>query len=256
VKKNRKKNTKKPIVVYWSPDSLPSRQGNMVLLDMKPIPLMNEIRNRRMKNFLIPPNPIKPLTPGNYQLCAALHTLVENMFVIKAPFDADIRLMEDGSIDPSCKYADWFGERIPSIENTFSIDFDYSSYFFSEEPLIVELTPPYMHQTSQPEYGFLSSAQMDISSWFRGFVLIYQLWENKRHVTFKAGEPIAYLNFKTDRPIIFKEFKVTEELLNLSFSCTNYKNFIPFIPMEQLYELFNKTSMKKRVLEEIKKNLV
>ncbi len=251
-----KKDKKNPIIVYWSPDSLTFRQGQMVLLDMKPIPLINEIRNRRLKNFSFPLSPIKQLTPGNYQLCAALHTHTKNVFMIKAPFDADIKLMEDGSIDPSCKYANWFGERIPSIENTFSVDFDYSSFFFSEEPLLVELTPPYMHQTSQPEYGFLSSAQIDISSWFRGFVLIYQLWENKRNVTFKAGEPIGYLNFKTDRPIIFKEFKVTEELVSLSSSCTNYKNIIPFTPMQELYELFNKTSMKKRVLEEIKKNLV
>jgi hypothetical protein len=252
----RKKNKKDPIIVYWSPDSLPFRQGQMTLLDMKPVPVMNEIRNRRTKNIKVPLTPSREITPGNYQLCSALHTHTENMFMIKAPFDADIKLTEDGSIETSCKYADWFGERISSIENTFSIDFDYSLYLFSEEELLVELTPPYMHKTSQPEYGFLSSVQIDISSWFRGFVLIYQLWENKRNVFFKAGEPIGYLRFKTDRPIIFKEFKVTEELLGLAGACLNYKNIIPFIPMEKLYELFHKTSMKKRVLQEIKKNTI
>jgi hypothetical protein len=249
-------NKKNPIIVYWSPEATIEKEHQQVLLDIELRSLMADIQKRRAINPISPKNAQSFQFGTGYNLCSALHELADNTYIIKAPFDADIVLDETGSVMQQGKKFDWFYDRTTSIENGFCVDFDLSYFFFCEEPLEVSITPPYMHQTNQPNYGFISSVKWDISSWFRGFVLIYQLWPNKKNVYFNKDEPIAYLHFDTDRKVIFKEFKLNQEILNIANSCGNYKFILNFEPMQKLYKIFNGTSMKKRLVEQIKNNLI
>lgn len=245
----------KPIVVYWAPEAIIQKQHQQLLLEMPLIPVMKDILKRRNKEIILKgPNEEDPNANG-YQMCTALHELSNNLYYIKAPFDVDIYFNEDGSLI-NRDYLGWFKERNSSIENALSADFDFSYMFFSEEKLDVSITPPYLHQTSQPEYGFVCAVKWDISSWFRPHVLIYQLWQNKKSIHFKKDEPLAYLKFETSRPIIFQEYKVTEEILNILNACLSHKFIIPFQPMKELYRRFNQTSIKKRLIVEIKKNVI
>jgi hypothetical protein len=244
-----------PIIVYWAPEAVLEKEHQQVLLDMNLRPVLADIQKRRAKNLIARSTPHDPYSNG-YQMCSALHEMANNMYYIKAPFDVDIFFNEDGFINNNQEKSDWFITRISSIEGGKSADFDYPYMLFSEEKLEVSLTPPYLHQTSQPEYGFICAVKWDISSWFRGHVLIYQLWEGKNRIYFKKDDPLAYLTFHTDRPIIFKEYKITQEILNIMNACLGHKNIIPFETMKTLYQKFTKTSMKKRLLAEIKNNLV
>jgi hypothetical protein len=245
----------KPIVVYWAPEAIPQREHQQLLLEMPLIPVMKDIHKRKNKKFTTKGNNPEDPHGNGYQMCTALHELSKNLYYIKAPFDVDVYFNEDGSrVDGG--YSSWFKERSSSIDNAFSADFDFGYMLFSEEKLDVSITPPYLHQTSQPEYGFICAVKWDISSWFRPHILIYQLWQNKKRIHFKKDEPLAYLKFETSRPIIFKEYKITEEILNILNSCLNHKFVVPFQPMEDLYRRFNQTSMKKRLIAEIKKNVI
>ena len=247
---------KEPIVVYWSPEAILEKQNQQILLDIKPKPLMSDILKRRAINPKTPKNAIFTQFGTGYHECMALHELIDNAYVIRSPFDASITLDETGSVIQDGKRHLWFMDRTTSIQNAFSVDFDLSYFFFCEEPLEVSITPPYLHQTHQPEYGFISSVKWDISSWFRGFILIYQLWEGKNKIYFEENEPLAYLHFHTDRKIIFKEFKLTKEIIDIGFACTTHKHILPFQPMKKLYKRFNSTSIKKRLSNEIKNNLI
>ena len=245
----------KPIIVYWAPEAILQREHQQLLLEMPLLPVMKDVHKRRNKVFTPKgPNNEDPFGNG-YQMCTALHELSNNLYYIKAPFNVDISFNEDGSVITG-EYSNWFKERSTSINDALSADFDFSYMFFSEEKLDVSITPPYLHQTSQPEYGFICAVKWDISSWFRPHILIYQLWKNKKRIHFKKDEPLAYLKFETSRPIVFKEYKITEEILNILNSCLNHKFIVPFQPMEDLYRRFNQTSIKKRLIAEIKKNIV
>ena len=246
---------KEPIIVYWAPEAIIQREHQQILLEMELQPVLKDIHKKRSKKIFFQSNDLNDPLPNGYHMCAALHELCNNMYYIKAPFDAHITFFED-LYSKQGEHADWFRHRHSSIEGAMSADFDYNYMLFCEENLEVSITPPYLHQTSQPEYGFICSVKWDISSWFRPHVLIYQLWKGKNQIYFKKNEPIAYLTFHTDRPIIFKEYKITEEILNISFACLRHKSIIPFQTMENLYKRFTKTSLKKRLYNEIKKNLV
>jgi hypothetical protein len=250
---NLKKDT---ITVYWCPDESAFRQNQQVLLDLKPKSLFSElIKNRNLK---IHKN--KDFFGGGYQMCPAFEELSHNMYVVKSPFSAKMKLNDDGTIvrpttDP-IPYHQWFQERNPSFNNSFALDFSISYMFFCEEPLEVSLTPPYMHKTTTSNYGFLSSVKWDISSWFRPFIFIYHLWENINEFEVVDNEVLGYLKFHTNKKIEFKEFNMTESLQNQALSCSQHKFIQPWKTMRQLYEVFHKTSMNSRVLKEIKKNLV
>jgi hypothetical protein len=245
----------KPIIVYWAPEAILEKEHQQLLLEMPLILVMKDIQKRRNKKTM--PRGVNQEDPfGNgYQMCTALHELSNNLYYIKAPFDVDISFDENGSIING-PYSGWFKQRHSSIDNAISADFDFSYMLFCEEKLNVSITPPYLHQTSQPEYGFVCAVKWDISSWFRPHILIYQLWKNKKNIHFKKNEPLAYLKFETNRPVIFKEYKITQEILNILNSCLGHKFIVPFQSMEDLYRRFNQTSIKKRLIAEIKKNVI
>jgi len=253
----KKKNKLEPIIVYWAPHAIPERDAQQVLLDFKPRPLMAEIHKRRAIDPMRPQSLQHDYEPfGNgYQLCAALHTFANNLFVIKSPFEVMVRLNEEGQIIPD-NYSAFFHERVSSTRDAFSLDFDIGFLLFCEEPLSVTLMPPFAHRTKQPESGFLTFVDFDISSWFRPFVLIYQLWEGVRHLYIDKDEPIAYLKFNTERPVEFREFTVSPEINHIASACADHKKILPFQSMQELYCRFKRTQMDKRVIKEIKKNLV
>jgi hypothetical protein len=247
---------KEPIVVYWAPEATIKKEHQQIMLENSLKPVMFDIQKRRNKNYFgKPENPEEPL--GNfYHMCTALHELTKNMFYIKAPFDVNIEFDDNGIIKPDQMYSGWFKNRVTSLTGGVAADFDFNYMLFCEESLNISVTPPYLHQTSQPEYGFVSSVKWDIGSWFRPIVIIYQLWENKKNIYFNKEEPIAYIKFETDRDIVFKEYKITDTILNISDTCLNHKFIVPFEPLEKLYKKFTQTSIKKRLLYEIKNNLV
>lgn len=255
---SKSKNKKNPIIVYWCPEALLERLPQQIMLDIKPKSLMSEIQKRRAKTPIVP-EIIKERVLGNgsgYHMCAALHELARNIFVIKAPFDAIVSIDETGAVVKNKEYSSWFVDRSGSIQDGFAVDFDMSFYLFCEENLEVSITPPYMHKTNQPEYGFLSAVKWDISSWFRAFVLIYQLWPGKNTIYFKKDEPIGYLNFHTDREIIFKEYRLTKEIIDIANGCAYFKFTVGNETMSKMYERFTKTSMKKRLTKAIKENII
>ncbi len=245
---------KEKITVYWSPWSLPERASSMMLLDIKPVSLMSDIQKRRAKNPIIPP--VSDLWAGDYQACSALHTFTKNTFIIKSPITAEVELDQNGVIIENSFYSNWFTERISSIENSFSIDLDLSYLFFSEENLTAEITPPHMHKTIHSQYGFPVVGQMDISSWFRPFPVVFQLWENTRSLKIQEGEPLLYLRFNTDKQVEFKKFFMTESLFHKAKACIDYKQNFRFQPLSKLYSIFNSYGLRGQVLKEIKENIV
>jgi hypothetical protein len=245
-----------PIVVYWAPEAILEKEHQQIMLDIALRPVISDIQKRRNKT-IIPAGPnIGDPHANGYHKCTALHELTKNMFYIKAPFSVDIEFDDSGKIKRGQNYSGWFHDRETSLKNGNAADFDLCYMFFCEESLDVSITPPYLHKTSQPEYGYVSAVKWDIGSWFRPFVLIYQLWEGKKKIYFEKDEPLAYLNFHTDREIIFKEYKINQEIINITNACLRHKTIIPLETMKKLYDRFTKTSMKKRLLSEIKKNLI
>ena len=252
---------KEPIVVYWMPHTIPDYQYNMLLLDNLTFKsVMRDISTRRAKNPKLPVSQkwqVEDMARGSYHLCTALHNLVDNVYYLESPFDVDIKLDENGTIlRTQNSYENWFRERGQTIENAFNLDFLAEMSLFCEEPLEISYTPPYLHQTTQTSYGFVSSVKFSISSWFRPIVCIYQLWPGVKELKIKKGEPFVYVHFHTNRPIVFKQVQMTETIMSISKACLTHKFSHKFQPLEWMYKKFNEKGLKESLLKEIKNNVL
>jgi hypothetical protein len=250
---------KDPIIVYWASEESIEREHQQVLLDLKPVSVMSDLQKRKSKTLLTrstnSADKMDVLANG-YHMCSALHELIDNMYYIKAPFSAKVDFNEDGMVDRTQYFSSWFRERHTSTEGAFAADFELSYSLFCEESLEVKFTPPYLHQTSQPEYGFICSTKVNIGKWYRPFVLIYQLWPGKKSIYFNQDDPLAYFEFDTDRPVVLKEFRITPTIVEIQNACLRHKTILHFEKMQRLYDRFTKTSMRQRLLDEIKKNVI
>ena len=142
------------------------------------------------------------------------------------------------------------------MDNAFNVDFDYEIHIFCEESVEVSVTPPYLHQSSIPKYGFVSSAKWDISAWFRPVVILFQLWPNVKKLHIKQGEPLLYMSFNTDRPIIFKQFRQTRTVYNIALACLHHKRMFAFLPLKVMYDKFIRQGLRDDLLKEIKNNII
>ena len=259
---------KKPIKIYWSPEMYMDKAMNSVLFKLKPEKLIfnNLNKNSLMADFHKNRNdrseePLSNKTSEHvdtdgYQFCTALHNLIDTTYIFRAPFDADVSFDDNSLIIRNEQNYLYWGNRDGSFKNNISVDLLLGFIMFSEESLDFSITPPYMHKTSQTDWGFLCSVKWDIARWFRPVVFIFQLWEGKKRLYFKAGEPLAYFTFHTDRPIDFIEFKMTTDIHEMLQACLRHKVIIKFEKLHELYDRFVASGMRNRVLTEIKKNVI
>jgi hypothetical protein len=243
-----------PLIIYWAICAVENSAHRTLLADIHFNSVMKDISKRRAKSPKVPRSK-NYLAQGSYHLCTALHNLSDNMFFLNSPFDIDIELDNEGQIIPS-KRSEWFNERGQTMDDAFNLDFDYEIHLFSEDPVEITLTPPYLHQSSIPKYGFVSAVKWDISSWFRPVVLIFQLWPGVRELRIKQGEPLMYISFNTERQIVFKQFRQTPTVRQISTACLEHKFLFQFLPLKKMYDKFFRQGLRDDLLKEIKNNII
>jgi hypothetical protein len=247
---------KKPIKVYYSYVTELMASDDQVLFNFKPESLMSDIKKKRVKEYR-PLNTEEEISSTGYHVCTALHEMLDNAYILKAPFDAEVYLDNTGAIIRSLgKNNYFFGNRMPSFENYKCVDFKLSLVLFSEEDLDISLLPPFFHKGQQPEYGFLSFGKFNIASWFRPVPVIFHLWEGSDRLYFNEGDPIGYINFHTNRRIQFEQFQMTPNIQSIVDATLKFKYLSMFEPLSKLYERFRGSGMRDRTLKEIKENII
>jgi hypothetical protein len=237
---------RKPIIVYWSYATTRQNYPFMRLLDSKPQSLFKEMFKDEVgasyKN-------------DRYSSCPSARILMNNMFFCSLPFDAEVHL-SDGNIVSSSHDGWWMISAEPMMNRT-RLDFDMGWTFFCEEPLEIEVTPPYMHKSTSSE-GFMAAGILDIGRWFRSVNLTWILEKDQKSLSIKKEEPLIYFKFKTDRKVIFKEFVPTDITFSAFMAVPRHSRAIGKLEptLEKRYNLFAKTKMAKLLLREIKENLV
>jgi len=254
-------NKKDPIVIYYGFHSTLRNQYEATLLNLSPKSLMQYIlKQRSIINNTLHREPRSDISSPGYHVCPALHDLADNIYIVNSPFDIDIKFHDNNFIDRSYGNAGYcLSDRFGSFSDSMSADFVYELLMFSEEELEISITPPYMHNTLLSNYGFTSAAKLNIGKWFRPIPIIFHSWPGVKELKVKKDEPFIYINIENNenRKIIFKEFIETEELKKIVHNIATHKDLIQgFQPLKALYEIFSKSSMKNRILKEIKANLV
>lgn len=230
---------KDEVVIYWSPLTVPAPklQTHVNLLWGPPVPVL----------------PL--LEQGAYRKCTAANDSLKNTYTFLHPKDVVITY-DVNTKQFSSDFDGWYVRPDEPVEGRPGIEYDFHWTFFCEEPMLMKLTPPYLHNTSDRATTTIASGQFDISKWFRAINPSYIFWKGCNSIQLTKGEPIFYLEFFTDKKIILKQFEMNERLQYAALETAALSKVFPYEPLKMKYYRFIRGNRHKSVLKLIKENLL
>lgn len=208
----------------------------------KPQSVIQSFLNNRQKN-------------DNLNKCPAFIEDTKNVFYIKSLYEYSFDIKNE-SIVSEYYDQDFFNKHviIRSLEEKM-FSFSQSFIFFTDsDSLEMRLEFPYLEDNNITERCKVLTGSFDIGKVYRGIDFAFIL--KKQFFSFKIeeGEPFLYLRFNTKEKINFIQYKDTPILQSYRNDYSNsYKNSIIKKKLNDYY-YFSKN--KKRILEEINKNIV
>ena len=246
---------KNPLVIYWSPYVSTFGGGNNMLYQ-EPETLFKSLMDRKSDD-------VKDRTPWSYLSCPAASNRLKRTFVFRSPITAEYEFdftdKENPIVNPiSQTYYEYSVNRRSVLKDSAIISFQIKHLAFCEESVEALFHPPMMFRPGYMQYGTSIPGSFDISKWFRPHVFEVQMWDQKGIFRIEEGEPLFCLEIPVnDRDIILKRFRVSENLVSYSNNIVDSSRFIGhFSPLSKKYKWFERTSMAKLIMKEIRNNLV
>jgi hypothetical protein len=241
---------KEEIIVYWSP----GLHSNFYLNYKEPEPAIKELRQLG-HNLIHSDNDMH-----NFLKCPAVLNSSKNTFAISSP--AEIKIKWDGSTISTPDHDQEFFDNWLLARDTSSGFFSFNLckfLFFTEEPSlnIKQKNAIYSNNEFTKKIGIIEGS-FDIGQWCR-FMDIGMFFKEPGTVNININDVLYYLEIFTDKKIIFKKFYLTPELKNLLLTniSVKHKKKSPIATyFKELYLLFNQSKIKKRIIKEIKDNLL
>jgi len=194
----------------------------------------------------------------NIFACKSFLQYTKNMYLMKNPFDLDIRIEKNQILNfGNKKLNNMLQTRLLQVENAYNFNYTPSYIFFSEESLEMEILSPFMHKNTFCKNGYIYPGVFNINGWFRPVNASLQFYDNtdKTIVSLK-GDPLMYIRFLTDEPVKLKRFAINQELKDIMSTTTIYKRYDPNRSLNYLYDKFTKSGLQKKTLKLIKENLI
>ena len=194
----------------------------------------------------------------NIFACKSFLQYTKNMYLMKNPFDLDIRIEKNQVLNfGNKKLNNMLQTRLLQVENVYNFNYTPSYIFFSEESLEMEILSPFMHKNTFCKNGYIYPGVFNINGWFRPVNASLQFYDNtdKTIVSLK-GDPLMYIKFLTDEPVKLKRFAINQELKDIMSTTTIYKRYDPNRSLNYLYDKFTKSGLQKKTLKLIKENLI
>ena len=236
---------KDTIVVYWGVLTAPDRQTLTNLIWQPPVSLISTL----------------PKTPtdsrASYRSCKSSVPIFKRTFALLNHRSVYFKYTGEGldSTEYETDFDAWIPEPSP-MAGCRRVDYDYSWFFFCEEPLIMRQYPPYLHNTSAGKTAYVPTGEFDISKWFRSVNPTFILWEGQTEIQLTENEPLFYMEFMTDKKVILKQFEANDEIRTLGRETGRLKQVFPMLELTDLYNRFTRSNRHKRLLKLIKENLL
>lgn len=234
--------------IYWAVSNF--TQGSTVSrsLYLPPEPLtvsnvLSEIETSSQKN--------------NFRICPSFKDHLKNTYALKFPIDLDLEFNELGL---SSTLDQRVLEDFVSVRNFTPfqkfIGFSVRYIFFSEVPIRMSLTHPYMSNTQFSNETKVIPGEFDIGKWFRNTDLAFSMTAS--HLSIKRGDDASYVKFLTDESIELIKFEFTPELNRIQGDLLSSKmNLLGRSPkLSYYYEIFKNSRYRSRILKEIKSNIL
>jgi hypothetical protein len=225
------------VIVYWA------SYENKEDLYKEPINLYSSLKKKKEKRF----------KEQGFFSCPSFKDLTSNTYIFSSTSDNMYKLdIPNGKLEFTDTSVEASSVRPPSIENCFLFKLSLSWIFFSEESLVMEITPAYFNDTSHTEFGAIVPGAFDIGRWFRPVNAEFQLWDGVDTFSLPKEEPIFYAKFNTNKKVVFKKFKMNQELESIKKEHIDSRIAMkPFLQLEERYDGFDKETLSFKIIETI-----
>jgi len=240
------------ITVYWSPwyrDVNIYKENYLCYHDIDSV-YSDLVKNKNEENI-----------SDNFFNCYAFKDTLKNMYCLRNPYSIDVTYQHGRTFSNHPKKVGFDLAmtslvKQSSVKNSLTINYCVNWIFFTEETLKIQTMHPSMHKTHLTDTAYYVPGSFDISQWFRPVEGAYQLFPGESTLKVNEGDPLMYIKFLTNEKIELKRFYLTQDLIDMSLSCTQLKNFKSFKGLDYLYKVFNKSLLRNKVLKEIKNNVI
>ena len=190
--------------------------------------------------------------------CKSFLEYTKNMYLMKNPFDLNIRIEKNKVLNFGNKKLDpMLQTRLLQVENAYNFNYTPSYIFFSEQSLEMEILSPFMHKNTFCKNGYIYPGVFNINGWFRPVNAALQFYDNSdKTIVSLKGDPVMYIKFLTDEPVRLKRFTTNQELKDIMLTATTYKRYDPNRSLNYLYDKFTRSGLQKKTLKLIKENLI
>lgn len=243
--------SKDELIVYWAPSwGKPEEEDiDWNYLYNEPRSLLQDLKGQMNKNS----------KANNFLVCPAFRDLFKNTFVLSSTLGGDFEYDEIKN-DFTPRREKYVGGRLmrePTVIARPHLRLSLGWAIFAEEPLIMEVTPPYFSSAKHMKYGVVAPGSFDCGNWFRSVNPEVILNEGETEFVLENNEPLIYIRFLTDKKVKLKRFYMDKELHQIEKACAFSPSvFRSHIPLAEKYDLFRRTKTNKKLIKLIQKNLV
>ena len=207
--------------------------------------------------------------PANFLKCPVFNAYSRKTFNLLSPIDLSLEICDNKINTNHGEYRENQNDFFEKIVFVRNIDLNMLSVgiinhiFFTEEPCIMTFNKAFFSDSEFSSNTEIIPGQYDISKWFRPVDLAFYVKQKNKPFLIQRNDPVASVNFDfgNNSKIVFKRFEYTEKIHDY----VKFKNVIMFSKkgrpklkdmMDYFYGLFGSSSIRKNLLNEIKKNLL
>lgn len=193
----------------------------------------------------------------NFLRCPSIKDYYKNTFVIKSPYDYNIKLSKsEGYCSVMPHDQDFYDTNVfvRSTENRIVSLFAPQVLYFAEKPLMLEQIPASAHKDA-PLDAHLFCGTFDVGMHPRAVEFSFTS-KNDIDMNIAEGTPLYYLRFLTDEKITFRQFSYTSEIEKIAkWYQSRRKLTTKTLPLKWYYDTFVEKGFRKKLLDEIKKEV-
>ena len=180
----------------------------------------------------------------DYFKCPAFQEYLKNVYVIRAPFDLTITIEKNKNGERYIRTHEYdqsfwntfINPRKGEYNHFYTMSIAIQYLFFSEESVIMEVLPAFMHPSKLQSNIKIIPGCFDVSKWIRPTDFAFEVIDESQSIEIKRGDPLLYVNFRTDKSINFIRTDYTTDIFKVNQSCVGLKFFVKGNTLKQNYE--------------------
>lgn len=196
-----------------------------------------------------------------YLACPAAKKTLRNTFVVRAGFDLTLSFENNSYSLDTKKVKDArvkaeFLEKFLMVRSFKDrlVTFQNDTLLFCEKDLNAIQMQPFLEDSEYAKNTGQIIGEYNISKWYRPIQPTFYCYKDK--IEIREGDVLFYLMFRGDSDIDLQEYEMTQKMRNSTFSNTALKGYKAMKSMKYLYDFFALRKLDKKLLKEIKNNLV